>query len=149
MKKGFTLLELIVVIIILGVLATLGMQQYFRVVEKSRSSEAKMVLGHIRDIAAGFYTDHQDLATAPYVFDSSAAGIGATSNLIPDTCRNSHYFSYAITSQTTTSFTALATRCMFGGKNPQGPVAGTVQLATNFAEPAADQDVWTYDPIYQ
>ena len=147
MKKGFTLLELIVVIIILGVLATLGMSQYFRVVEKSRSAEAKMVLGHIRDIAAGFYTDHQDLSVP--VFDSAAAGIGAATNLVPDSCRNSHYFFYAVTAQAASGFTALATRCTGAGKNPQGPIAGTVQLVTDFAATVGEQDTWSYDSIYQ
>jgi prepilin-type N-terminal cleavage/methylation domain-containing protein len=40
-KKGFTLLELIVVIVIIGVLATLGLTQYASMVERGRSAEAK------------------------------------------------------------------------------------------------------------
>jgi len=145
MKRGFTLLELMVVIIILGIIATLGIQQYFRVVEKSRSSEAKMIMGQIRDVAAGYYIDHQTLAP----FDSAAAGIGAGTYLIPETCRNSHYFIYEVIASTPTGFTSLATRCLAGGKSPQGPVDGTVQLVTDFASVAGDQDTWSYDPLYQ
>jgi len=40
-RKGFTLLELIVVIIILGILASLGFSQYIKMVEKGRSAEAR------------------------------------------------------------------------------------------------------------
>ena len=48
MKKGFTLLELIVVVIIVGVLGSLGFAQYTKVVEKSRTAEAKAILGALR-----------------------------------------------------------------------------------------------------
>ncbi|MDD5130223.1 MAG: prepilin-type N-terminal cleavage/methylation domain-containing protein, partial [Candidatus Omnitrophica bacterium] len=45
MKKGFTLVELIIVVIIVGILASIGLTQYNKVVEKSRAAEARMILG--------------------------------------------------------------------------------------------------------
>ncbi len=47
-EQGFTLLELIIVVVILGVLATLALPRFFSVVEGSRSAEALSILDQIR-----------------------------------------------------------------------------------------------------
>lgn len=47
-KSGFTLLEIIIVIIIVGVLASLALPRFFSTVEYSRSTEALNALGVIR-----------------------------------------------------------------------------------------------------
>ena len=50
MKKeaGFTLLELLMVVIIIGILATMAMPAYFKTTERTRASEALSILGTIR-----------------------------------------------------------------------------------------------------
>lgn len=47
-NKGFTLLEIVIVLIIVGVLASVAMPALFSNVEKSRSSEALNTLGVIK-----------------------------------------------------------------------------------------------------
>jgi type IV pilus assembly protein PilA len=47
-KSGFTLLEIIIVIIIVGVLASLALPRFFTTIEYSRSTEALTNLGVIR-----------------------------------------------------------------------------------------------------
>ena len=57
MKKGFTLLELIVVIIIIGVLASLGLPQFFKTVEKGRTAEGTSLLGTLRSAQLRYYAE--------------------------------------------------------------------------------------------
>ena len=47
-QSGFTLLEIIIVIIIVGVLASLALPKFFNTVEFSRSSEALNAVGGIK-----------------------------------------------------------------------------------------------------
>ena len=47
-KKGFTLLEIIIVVIIVGVLASLALPRLFSTVEYSRSTEALAAIGSMR-----------------------------------------------------------------------------------------------------
>ena len=48
MKKGFTLMELIIVVVIVGILAMIGLPQFFTVAERGRAAEAFSALGALR-----------------------------------------------------------------------------------------------------
>jgi len=134
-KKGFTLLELVVVIIILGVLATLGIQQYARMIEKARGAEAKTIIGTIRTAGAGYRLQQGTCAG----FSTALAGIGTNADQIPSVCRTTHYFRYGISGVNADGFTVTATRCTAGGKTPDNSTAGTMTLVTNFTTGA---DTW-------
>jgi len=113
MRKGFTLLELIVVIIIIGILATLGFSQYMKMVEKGRSAEARMMLGQIRTAQVVYQLEYGAYATA-----ISSLAVDA-----PTACRTTHYFSYSANATTGT-----AARCLSGGKTPNVATAYTITL---------------------
>jgi len=134
MKRGFTLVELLIVIIIVGILATVGFTQYTDVVERSRGAEAKNVLGQLRSLCAGFYMgkDANDCTAANL-------GIGTGTDLVPSACRSSHYFSYGVASAASAA-TFTATRCTASGKAPNHGTAHTVTLAVDYG---AGTDTYT------
>lgn len=139
MKRGFTLLELVVVIIIIGILATLGITQYGVMIERGRGAEGKILLGSIRSQAAAHYLEYNSL-TSSIAFDNTRAGIGTGDDQIPSACRASHYFSYSI-GTTATVLTATATRCGATGRGGASPAEGrTLILTTTFP---AGTDTWT------
>ena len=48
MKKAFTLIELLIVVVIIGILASIAMPQYAQVIKKAKSAEALINLGALR-----------------------------------------------------------------------------------------------------
>lgn len=130
MRKGFTLLEIIIVIIIIGVLATLGFTQYGKMVERSRGAEARAIAGDVRKFAAAYRLEYGALNAGPG-FNNDRANIGAAGDQIPSGCRTSHYFSYAVSNVLADSFRVTATRCTAGGKTPDSGTAFTYMLDSN------------------
>ena len=56
-KKGFTLIEMLVVVLIIGILAGIALPQYTNAVEKSKASEALIILKSLRDQQALCYLE--------------------------------------------------------------------------------------------
>ena len=111
MRKGFTLIELIVVIIIVGILASVGMTQYTKVVEKGRGAEARLILGSLRTAEVA-----ENMENGAY---QTVANLGVSA---PTACAATHYFSYSCAAA---SGTCTATRCTSGGKTPDSATAYT------------------------
>ena len=122
--RGFTLLELIMVIIIVGILATLGFIQYSAVIEKSRGAEARQTISVLRShLASKVY---EGLGAAQVITNGN---LGIVVGMIPPSCVGTSYFTYSVDgSCLTTACTFTATRCTTGGKLPQGSSAGTLKL---------------------
>ncbi len=87
-KKGFTLVELLIVVIIIGILATIAVPQYSKMVEKAKQAEARTILGQIRVAQELYLTETQGTVYT-----------GDTGYLVADFPLNNdtdYYFEYSV-----------------------------------------------------
>ncbi|MFA4888572.1 MAG: type IV pilin protein [Candidatus Omnitrophota bacterium] len=130
-RTGFTLVELVVVVIILSTLLALASAMYSNIHEKSRAAEAKTILAHIR--AAEELYRLEDI-----VYNSYTGNITYLAVEVPSNCQSTHYFNYSLTSADNDHFTAKADRCIAGGKAPQAKstYAFTINETGTLTKPA-------------
>ena len=122
-KKGFTLLELMIVVIVIGILASIAIPQYIHTIERARGAEALVNLGSIRSSTQRYWTDQfARKGMGTYVGAILAPGVG---QLDIDDPNNTawRYFDYSLSS-TPATFTATAIRLSV--KTPRAVFPGPV-----------------------
>jgi Tfp pilus assembly protein PilE len=129
-----------IVIIIIGIMATIGVMQYVASIEKSRGTEARTVLGNLRTLCGRLYMQDQSTANC----NQNSLGIGNTIDLLPGpnaaACRQTNYFWYNSIPTGPTSVRLEATRCTVVSKPPPGTFPGILRLEVDYA---AGSDVWS------
>ena len=97
-NSGFTIVELVVVVVIIGILASLALPQYIKTVERSRQSEALTNLAAIRGAQTRYYLENAIYAGNFTVLDIDNLTIGTyfsyevvngAGNIIANATRNS------------------------------------------------------------
>lgn len=100
-NKGFTLIEVLIVIVIIGVLAGIAYPAYTDYVLKAKRTEAQVALVNIANKQEMYYLDHRQYA------ENLQSELGLSAN--PFITENGYYSISTSSANPTTGFTLTAT----------------------------------------
>ncbi|MCH8005131.1 MAG: prepilin-type N-terminal cleavage/methylation domain-containing protein [Planctomycetes bacterium] len=85
MRKGFTLIELMAVVVILAILAGVALPKFFNYAAQSKVAATKGTLGGVRAGIANFYADKAiNSATSRYPTLAELSGTSVMLEILPD-----------------------------------------------------------------
>ena len=101
-RKGFTLIELMIVVVIIGILAALAIPRFMQTSGKAKKSEAKTVLKQLYQLERAYFQEHD-----AYVAGLTTAALAASALSFDDPGADARYI-YSVVAAGAT-FTATAT----------------------------------------
>ena len=138
--RGFTLIEVLIVVIVLGILATLMMPQISSMVERARAGEAYNVLGAIRTGLMAYYIDNGTSFPGTAITNN----IGNMETVLGDLAdETKSLFTYSWSAGNANSITVTAVR--YGGYRCIAAGAKTATVAMNIHSTGAAESNITWN----
>ena len=136
-QKGFTLIELMIVVAIIGILAAIAIPNFMRFQAKSKQSEAKMSLGAIGTTAEAYRAEKD-------TYNTSFIGLGWSPQ---GNTRYTYYYSLgAGTDYVISNSVATSGGCAMSKPTSVGATANTFTAgACGDVDKDATCDQWIYD----
>lgn len=169
-RSGFSLVEVVIVIVLIGVVVTLGIPNYKKFVHKARKSEAKEALAGLYTVEVGFFNEHNaygnNIEKVGFRMDAQnlmySVGFPAGGNCSNDTNKKplittnaGNLLNFALPSYYADPYVTViaspnASSCKDGTVNDEGTTfnaTATADLARTLASPIplAQMDVWEID----
>ena len=99
-RKGFTLIELMVVILIVGILAAVAIPILRGRIDAAKWSEGKAMMGSIGTAIRAYHAEKGPLGTPPNILGIGATGLGFAAGDLTGTYFVDADFTFAVTAMT-------------------------------------------------
>jgi prepilin-type N-terminal cleavage/methylation domain-containing protein len=123
-NRGFTLLELMIVVTIVGVLATVAIPMFRTVPERSKSTEAVTALGLIKSAMRIYYVEHGTYANAVHFTNGAQVTNGGHLGVTDSDLMGRYFSSECYTFQGAPTANAFTVKC--DGSASTAPFAAEV-----------------------
>lgn len=126
-RKGFTLVELMIVVIVVGVLAAVAIPMYQLAAERSKATEAKAGLGAVRSAMRIYFAEHRTYVHASFI-DDAAVTVGGILTLRSNDLEGRYFSTSCYTFDGAPDATSYTIEC--DGSASTAPVASEVSHMT-------------------
>ena len=131
-EKGFTLVELMIVVVIIGILASIAIPKFTSLIGKTKAAEAKSILNQIIQLENAYQMSNNSLVDFAVLTDCDAIGYAQPTN---------PRFTYSFTAATASTGTATALEMTVaqradgqGDVNNDGDLTDGLTLTTGYVQ---------------